>query len=534
MTTEILRGGPEGIARAGEILRTGGLVAIPTETVYGLAANALDPVAVKKIFEAKGRPGDNPLIVHITEVEQWAPLVSALPKRALELAERFWPGPLTIILPKSDIVPYDTSGGLDTVAVRCPSHPAARAVIEAAGVSLAAPSANISGRPSPNTFTHTYEHLRGRVDAVLDGGDCSVGVESTVVSLCGDVPRLLRPGGVTEGQLRAVLGGLEIDPAVLGELKPGEPARSPGMKYKHYAPRARIEVVDGSPEEFVEYVNGLGETEGAYALCFEETAKEMKIPAVTYGPRYDRPAQARELFRALHRLDELGAERAYAQMPGRAGVGLAVYNRLMRAAGFRIRELPGPVIVGLVGQSGAGKSTVAAELVKRGFQLIDCDGLTRRDDVYDSACIEALCKAFGPEVAPDGRLDRRELARRAFRDPESVRLLGEITFPPIIRAVRGEAARCRGPVLLDAPTLFEAGLDRICRRILAVTAPEEVRLGRVMERDGLPMERALERFAAQQPEAFYTERADLVIDNGGGPIGPRIERVCAQLKGAGG
>ncbi len=334
MITEILRDSQGGFARAGEILRAGGLVAIPTETVYGLAANALDPEAVKGIFKAKGRPGDNPLIVHITEVSQWAPLVSSLPGRALKLAERCWPGPLTIILPKSPLVPYETSGGLDTVAVRCPSHPAARAVINAAGVPLAAPSANISGRPSPTTFAHTYEDLSGLVDAVLDGGDCQVGVESTVVSLCGDVPRLLRPGGVTEGQLRSVLGELEVDPAVIGELKPGEPARSPGMKYKHYAPRARIEVIDGSPEEYIEYVNSLGETQGTYALCFDETAAEVKMPALAYGPRYDRETQARRLFYALHRLDELGAKRALAQLPGRTGVGLAVYNRLARAAGF--------------------------------------------------------------------------------------------------------------------------------------------------------------------------------------------------------
>lgn len=532
MTTEILRSSPEDIARAGEILRSGGLVAIPTETVYGLAANALCPAAVKKIFEAKGRPGDNPLIVHITETGQWAPLVSSLPQKALELAERFWPGPLTIILPKSGLIPPETSGGLETVAVRCPSHPVARAVIEAAGVPLAAPSANISGRPSPTTFAHTYEDLQGRVDAVLDGGDCPVGVESTVVTLCGDVPRLLRPGGVTEEQLRSVLGELLVDPAVMGELKPGKRPESPGMKYKHYAPRARVEVVDGSPEEFTEYVNRQAGAEGAYALCFDETAAKIRIPAVTYGPRYDREAQARQLFHALHRLDELGAGRAFAQMPSTAGVGLAVYNRLMRAAGFSVTRLPGPVVVGLVGPSGAGKSTVAGMLSKRGFGLIDCDALTRREDVYDGDCIAKLRAAFGPEVAPDGRLDRRELAMRAFKDEAGVKLLGEITFPPVIRAVRGEISRCRGPVLLDAPTLFEAGLDSICRRILAVAAPEEIRLRRVMERDGLDKARVLERFRAQRPEDFYTRRADFVVNNTGEPLEPQIGRVCAGLEGA--
>lgn len=530
MRTEILHGSPEDIARAGELLRCGGLCAIPTETVYGLAANALCPRAVKRIFEAKGRPGDNPLIVHITEVSQWAPLVSSLPQKALRLAERFWPGPLTVILPKSDLVPYETSGGLPTVAVRCPSHPLARAVIEAAGAPLAAPSANVSGRPSPTTFAHTLRDLEGRVEAVMDGGDCPVGVESTVVSLCGDIPRLLRPGGVTEGQLRSVLGELEVDPAVLGELKPGERAASPGMKYKHYAPRAQVEVVDGSPEEYIEYVNGLTDP-GTFALCFDDTAAGVKLPAVTYGPRFDREAQARQLFGALHRLDELGAERALAQMPSRAGVGLAVYNRLLRAAGFRVRRLPGPVVVGLVGPSGAGKSTVAAGLVERGFTLIDCDALTRREDVYDRECIERLVRAFGPEAAPEGRLDRRELAKRAFRDGDSVKLLGEITFPPIIRAVRREVSRSRGPVLLDAPTLFEAGLDGMCGRILAVTAPEDLRLRRVMARDGIDEEQARSRFGAQRPEEFYTRRADIVLSNTGEL--PPLEGIARELRGDG-
>lgn len=526
---------PQDAGRAGEILRAGGLVAIPTETVYGLAANALDPRAVRGIFKAKGRPGDNPLIVHITDIGQWAPLTEGIPDKALRLAEAFWPGPLTIILPKSGLIPDETSGGLDTVAVRCPAHPVARAVIDAAGVPLAAPSANVSGRPSPTTFAHTWEDLNGRVDAVLDGGDCPVGVESTVVTLCGEVPRLLRPGGVTADQLREVLGELEVDPAVLGKMKPGERAASPGMKYKHYAPKALVELLDGSPEDFAEYVNSLPQEQlqGAWALCFDETAEKVKIPAISYGPRFDRQAQARELFHALHRLDEMGAERAYAQMPSRAGVGLAVYNRLARAAGFRTVQLPGPRVTGLVGPSGAGKSTVARLLVERGFRLVDCDGLTRRDDVYDAGCIEALCRAFGPEVAPGGRLDRRVLAGRAFRDEAGARLLGEITFPPIIRAVRREVASSSSPVLLDAPTLFEAGLDSICRDILTVSAPREVRLRRVMERDGLDEAGALMRFRAQHPDSYYIERADYVVENSGGALEPRIERLCAMMKGGG-
>lgn len=224
---------PGDIEKAGEILRQGGLVAIPTETVYGLAANALDGEAVKKIYQAKGRPSDNPLIVHISDVAQLSPLVKEVPEAACKLAAVFWPGPLTIILEKSSRIPDQTSGGLDTVAVRCPYHPTARAVIDAAGVPLAAPSANLSGKPSPTTFRHVQEDLTGRVDALLDGGDCTVGVESTVITLVTDVPRILRPGGVTLAQLEHVLGQVEVDPAVIHQMEQGQKASSPGMKYKH-------------------------------------------------------------------------------------------------------------------------------------------------------------------------------------------------------------------------------------------------------------------------------------------------------------
>ena len=529
MDTEILQGDPAGLARAGELLRAGGVVAIPTETVYGLAADALNPAAVGKIFAAKDRPADNPLIVHIAETDQWAPLVRSIPAEALRLAEAFWPGPLTIILEKSGIIPAVTSGGLDTVAVRCPSHPLARAVIQAAGRPLAAPSANRSGRPSPTTFAHTWADLRGRVDAVLDGGDCRVGVESTVVSLAGDAPRLLRPGGITADQLRAVLDRLEVDPAVTGALAPGAAAPSPGMKYQHYAPQARVEILDASPEDFANYVN---QVDGAYALAFDGTLPLLTGPAVPLGPRFDPSAQARRLFTALHRLDELGARRAYAQLPSRRGVGLAVYNRLARAAAFRITRLAGPYVVGLVGPSGAGKSTVAAGLGERGFAVIDCDRLTRSPEVYDAACVEALRRAFGPEVAPGGVLDRRELARRAFRDQAGAKLLNEITFPPIIRAIRREIAQYTGPVLLDAPTLFEAGLDSLCARILAVDAPEAVRLRRVTARDGLDESQAAARFAAQRPAEFYTSRADFVIENSqDGDLSRQLDEAAQALKG---
>ena len=523
---------PDDIQRAGVILRRGGLVAIPTETVYGLAANALDGEAVKKIYKAKGRPSDNPLIVHISRFSQLAPLVREVPESAQKLAAAFWPGPLTIILPKSDVIPQQTSGGLDTVAVRCPSHPTARAVIDAAGVPLAAPSANLSGKPSPTTFLHVREDLTGRVDALLDGGDCDVGVESTVLTLATPVPRLLRPGGVTLSQLRQVLGQVEVDPAVLHQMEAGQKAASPGMKYKHYSPAADVVIVDASPEDYVEYVNQKGD---GWALCFEEDVPLLQVPTMAYGTRYDSASQAHRLFEALHQLDEAGASRAYARLPRKRGVGLAVYNRLIRAAAFQVVNPKGRHIVGLTGPTGAGKSTVGQALAQRGCYVIDCDQATRSPQVYDAPCLEELAAAFGPQVLRDGVLDRAELARRAFASQEARARLGEITFPRILGHIRrqlaeGEAQGFR-VLVLDAPTLFESGLDAACSRILAVDAPKEERLARVLRRDGVSQEAALRRLEAQPAGEFYTARADFVVENGpGAQVEEAVEQFLNQLE----
>lgn len=320
------------IDRAAALLRAGAVVAIPTETVYGLAANALDAAAVAKIFEAKGRPQDNPLIVHISALEDLYPLVKDVPKAAKKLAEAFWPGPLTIILPKGNRIPDAVSAGLSTVAVRMPSHPVARAVIRAAGVPLAAPSANLSGSPSPANAKYVWNDMQGRIPLILDGGNSAVGVESTVVTLAQEVPRVLRPGGVTVEQLRAVLGAVEVDDAVLHQLKIGAVAASPGMKYKHYAPRAEITIVQGSLAQFCAYV---AKQPAAFVLCF--AGEEVNFDkAVTFGNATDGASQAARLFDALRELDEQGATTVYARCPQLHGVGLAVYNRLIRAAGFRL------------------------------------------------------------------------------------------------------------------------------------------------------------------------------------------------------
>lgn len=504
------------ITRAGEILAAGGLVAIPTETVYGLAADALNPEAVRKIFAAKGRPADNPLITHICDLAQWQPLVKGgIPESAKKLAAAFWPGPLTIILPKSDVVPAVTSGGLDTVSVRFPSHPVAQAVIRAAGRPLAAPSANPSGRPSPTRFAHVKADLTGRVNALLDGGDCGVGVESTVVTLVGEKPRVLRPGGVTVEQLRAVLDEVEIDPAVAAPLKEDAPAASPGMKYRHYAPRAAVTIVDASREDFCNYVNLKA---NCRALCFEEDLPFLQVPAVSYGSQHNSEEQARRLFSALYRLDEEGTAPVFARLPRKRGVGLAVYNRLIRAAGFSVVNPTGRVVIGLTGPTGAGKSTVGAVFEKHGWAVIDCDGLTRDPAVYDADCIAKLAAAFGEEVAPGGVLDRKALARRAFAAPETKKQLEDIVFPKILAALekRMDAAFAAGAkvVVLDAPTLFESGLDARCGRVITVTAPEDVRLGRIIDRDGITEEQARTRLAAQPAEEFYVNRSDYVLANG--------------------
>lgn len=323
---------------AANILKNGGLVAIPTETVYGLAANAFDPSACANIFKAKGRPGDNPLIVHICNMEMLSEIVSEVPEKAKLLAEKFWPGPLTMIMKKSENIPDVTSANLPSVAVRFPAHPVAKEIIEKAGLPLAAPSANLSGSPSPTTFEHCVHDLMGRVDGIIDGGACEVGVESTIISFADEKPVLLRPGYVTLEQLRETIGEVEVSHAVLEKLEEGEKVLSPGMKYKHYAPKAQVTLIKASSEDYVKYVNEHS-GEGVFALCFDEEAEKLSVSTVCYGSEFSDAQQAEHIFEALRRIDESGAERVYAHSPKVSGIGLAVYNRLIRAAGFDVIEL---------------------------------------------------------------------------------------------------------------------------------------------------------------------------------------------------
>jgi len=321
---------------AARIIKSGELVAIPTETVYGLAANGLEPQAVAKIFEAKGRPNDNPLILHIADAAQIEALCHHVPQAAYRLAERFWPGPLTMVLPARDCVPKETTAGLSTVAVRCPDSPVTRDIIRLAGVPLAAPSANISGKPSTTTAQHVYHDHAGKIPLIVDGGPCRVGVESTIVDLTETPPRLLRPGGITPAQLREVLGELVVDKAVTAQVDKDAVVKAPGMKYRHYAPACQVVIVSGSLEKAAACIRKLYKP-GDRVLCFEEELPALQdFSPLAYGKETDLATLSAGLFAALRELDDPAVQKVYARCPEGDGIAYAIQNRLKKAAAFQV------------------------------------------------------------------------------------------------------------------------------------------------------------------------------------------------------
>ena len=329
---------PETPEIAAKIIRDGGLVAIPTETVYGLGADGLNVEAVANIFKAKGRPQDNPLILHVAHPEEIEKFCYNIPKAAYDLAEAFWPGPLTMVLPAKDIVPRRTTGGLDTVAVRCPDNAVTRKIIELSLVPIAAPSANISGKPSTTTAQHVLHDHDGNIDAVVDGGPCRVGVESTIVDLTDARPRLLRPGGVSPEQLISILGDLVIDKAVTAQIDKDAVVKAPGMKYRHYAPAEPVIIVAGSREKAAAYIHR-HYVPGDRVLCFEE---ELPLyhdcNPLSYGREDDVETLSAGLFAALRELDDPSISKVYARCPVGGGVAYAVQNRLKKAAAFHIAD----------------------------------------------------------------------------------------------------------------------------------------------------------------------------------------------------
>ncbi len=323
------------IVTASDIIKKGGLVVMPTETVYGLGANALDKNAVTNVYKAKGRPMDNPLIVHLAKAED-AEKYARTSELFYKLAEKLMPGPLTIILPKKEIIPDEVTCGLDTVALRVPSNKIAHKLIEASGCPIAAPSANISGRPSPTTFEHVVEDMNGKVDAIINGGECDVGVESTVIILKGNSAEILRPGKVTYEELCLIIPDITINQAVKNQCTAATPA-SPGMKYRHYAPSSPVYLIDGRDDDIIAFFKEKQQTENCGILCFDEDARQLSSEKLlTFGGHFDEEKQAHELFDKLRRFDCMNVDVIYARLPSDKGVGLAVYNRLIRAAGFSI------------------------------------------------------------------------------------------------------------------------------------------------------------------------------------------------------
>ncbi len=333
----------EQFGEAARLLKKGELVAFPTETVYGLGGNALDPKASGKIYAAKGRPSDNPLIVHIADVNALPQLAEDIPECAYRLAERFWPGPMTMILKKRNIVPKETTGGLDTVAIRFPSDPIARMMIEESGLFIAAPSANASGRPSPTNAGHVFEDLNGRIPMILDGGPVQIGLESTIIDLTGEKPLILRPGYITAEQLREILPDAEYDPAILSE-KPSEALhpKAPGMKYRHYAPKGQLTIYEGTLKDVTKAVRAAAEEKKAegfkVAILASEETKDCYegFPVCSLGSRDDEDAVAAHLFDTLREFDHMGADYIFGECFRSEGVGSAIMNRLLKAAGYHI------------------------------------------------------------------------------------------------------------------------------------------------------------------------------------------------------
>lgn len=518
------------ICEAADILRRGGLLGIPTETVYGLGADGLNEDAVCRIFEAKGRPQDNPLILHVPEVSWLERYCRDVPASAYALAERFWPGPLTMILPKRDCVPLRTTGGLETVGVRCPDHPVTRAIIAAAGVPVAAPSGNTSGRPSPTTAGHMMEDMDGKIDGIVDGGACAVGVESTIIDLTVSPPRLLRPGGLPLEALEDLLGEVAVDKAVRQKLENGEKAKAPGMKYRHYAPKAPVTAVTGAPNRSAAWIRGHIEA-GAGVICFDEFAPLFEGHIVhKLGRSGDKLTQAQHVFDALRTFDDTDVTAIFAQCPDEGGLGLAVSNRLKKAAGFHVVDAS-PLVIGITGPTGAGKTSALRALERLGGQVLDCDAIYHEMLQSDMPLRTAIINAFGDVFTPEGHLDRQKLGTVVFGDPAALDRLNGIIFAHLPRELQRRMDGSEAPVVgIDAISLIESGLDRLCCRTLAVLAPAEQRIARIMARDNIPEEYARLRVQAQKSDDFYRAHCTDILMNDGASAADFEEAALTALE----
>lgn len=506
----------EKIEMAADIIRTGGLLAIPTETVYGLGANALDPEAVRRIFEAKGRPQDNPLIIHVPSA-QWLPrFCEDVPPLAYTLARNFWPGPLTMILKRKSNVPDVTTAGLDSVGVRCPAHAVTQAIIRYAGVPIAAPSANTSGRPSCTTAADVMEDMSGKIDGIVDGGPCTVGVESTIMDLTVTPPRLLRPGGLPLEDLQRVLGEIDVDKAVTAPLGEGEQPKAPGMKYRHYAPKAPVTVFTGNPRRTAQTM-AQRMTQGSGVICFDEFESLFQGHEThLLGPVNDKEVQAQRVFDVLRTFDESDVTEILAQCPDNRGLGLAIGNRLKKAAGFHVIDVAEEsIVLGLTGGTGAGKTSALKAIEDLGGLALDCDAVYYELLNTDAGLRTAIAEAFGSEVFNlNGTLNRKMLGELVFGDSDRLDQLNDIVFRFLRPELERRIAAFQGKLCaLDAVNLFESGIDKLCDCTVAVTSPIEMRVRRIMERDGIDEKYARLRVSAQQQDDYYREKCDRELSN---------------------
>ncbi len=508
---------PETAQTAAQLIRQGELVAIPTETVYGLGANGLDAEAVAKIFIAKGRPNDNPLILHIAQAKDMEQYCHSIPQAAWVLAEKFWPGPLTMVLPARDCVPKCTTAGLSTVAIRCPDNAITREIIRLSGVPIAAPSANISGKPSTTTAQHVLHDHDGKIAAIVDGGPCRVGVESTIIDLTEARPRLLRPGGITVEAMTEILGDIIIDKAVVASVSQDAVVKAPGMKYRHYAPQCSVVIVDGSTEAAARYIASHFQS-GNRVLCFEEelTAFAPYAP-LAYGRRADTDTLLAGLFAALRELDDPSVGTVFARCPTGSGKALAVQNRLLKAAGFcRVDAEPKGFVLGITGGTGCGKTTLLKAYEEIGGLVMDCDRVYHELLMRDAALLDAIENRF-PGCVEDGQLNRKKLGSIVFADPAALGDLNTITHGAVRKEVLRRLNAVPGgiPVAIDAIGLFEGGLGELCDATVAITAPLEDRLQRLTVRDNITLEQARLRIDAQKPEHYFREKCDYILENNG-------------------
>lgn len=495
------------VKKASEAIRNGEIVVFPTETVYGLGANAFDPEAVKKIFTAKGRPADNPLIVHISDIKMLAD-VCCPNEKAYALAKKFWPGPLTMILPKKASVPDIVTAGLDSVAVRFPSHKTAKKLISLSGCPIAAPSANKSGKPSPTMVSHILEDYSedDGISVVIDGGQCKCGLESTIISLVNEPAVVLRPGFVTVEQIRKIIPDVTVADAVKNKPDENQKPLSPGLVHRHYAPRAFTVGVLGSSEKAAAYINKeimlSGKKSGVMCFDGEEGLFLSEATVLRYGQKDDSKKKAGSLFKILRELDRLDLDVIYVRLSDEKGVDLAVYNRLIRTCGFNTVDADKlPCVVGITGKSGSGKTLISERLEKEGFCHIDTDAISRKTLDYGK---DELCKVFGDDiVGEDGRIDRKKLASVAFTSENNRRALSEITHKYIMREVvsvldKNEKNGVKS--IIDGAVLVEAQADKLCMLLVEVKADYEVRKDRIIRRDGIDEENAIKRLNIQTYE----------------------------------